>query len=132
MRTIALTGAGQATAFAYEGDKAKCVLSRNFLVEEKSGTLAAIYVDGWYRDDPLFERVTALEDGDCIVSQLADLLPYLSSRYFSVFFGEAGWRSKIAILTAQGSLRTVFNLYFVGPDHRLRGHSMPAWWPCTG
>ena len=114
MHIITLTGAGQATAFAYETAKASCLLSRNFLIEEKSGTLAAIYVDGWFRADPLFARAMAMEESDCVVSQLEDLLPYINSQYFTVFFGEAGWRTKVAILIAQDSLRLVLNLYFVG------------------
>ena len=114
MHIITLTGAGQATAFAYETAKASCLLSRNFLMEEKSGTLAAIYVDGWFRDDPLFARAMAMEKSECIVSHLEDLLPYINSQYFTVFFGEAGWRTKTAILIVQDSLRMVLNLYFVG------------------
>lgn len=114
MHAVTLTGAGQATAFAYESDKASCLISRNFLTEEKSGTLAAVYVDGWFREDPLYARAMAMEDGECVMERLEGLLPSLSSQYFTTFFGEAGWRTKIAVVAVQDSLRMVLNLYFVG------------------
>ena len=113
MHAVTLTGAGQATAFAYEADKANCLISRNFLTEEKSGTLAAVYVDGWFHQDPLYARAMAMGDGDCVVERLEGLLPSLSSQYFTMFFGEAGWRTKVAILAVQDSLRMVLNLYFL-------------------
>lgn len=45
---VRLIGAGQVTAFAYESAKVNCLLSRNFLSEEKGGMLAAAYVDRWF------------------------------------------------------------------------------------
>ncbi len=119
MHTVILTGAGQATAFAYKNDKASCLISRNFLTEEMSGTLAAVYVDGWFREDPLYVRTMAMADGDCVVERLEGLIPFLSAQYFTTFFGEAGWRTKIAILAVQDSLRMVLNLYFGGDDAGL-------------
>lgn len=113
MHIVMLIGAGQATAFAYEAARAHCLLSRNFLAEEKSGTLAAIYADGRFREDPLFGRVMKMGENDCVVSQLEDSLSGMSSQYLTAFFGEAGWRTKVAILIVQGSLRMVLNLYFV-------------------
>lgn len=112
LNVVRSAGAGQVTAFAYEADRVTCLLSRNFLSEDKGGTLAAAYVEGWFRDDPLFERAMAMDAGDCAVERLEDLIPRLSPNYFDMFFGGAGFRTKVAVLVAQGSLKMVLNLYF--------------------
>ena len=104
-------GAAQVTAFSYEADMANCLLSRNFLSEERGGTLAAAYVDGWFREDPLFKRARAMEDGECAVVRLESLLPELDEKYGSMFFGAPGFRTKTAILLAQDSRRMILNLY---------------------
>ncbi|BBD99958.1 LuxR family transcriptional regulator [Sphingobium amiense] len=104
-------GAAQVTAFSYEADRASCLLSRNFLSEEKGGTLAAAYVDGWFREDPLFRRARAMDDGECAVVRLESLLPELDENYVSMFFGAPGFRTKTAILVAQDSRRMILNLY---------------------
>lgn len=104
-------GAAQVTAFSYEADMATCLLSRNFLSEEKGGTLAAAYVDGWFREDPLFKRARAMDDGECAVVRLESLLPELGEKYVSMFFGAPGFRTKTAILVAQDSRRMILNLY---------------------
>ena len=111
---VKLTGAGQVTAFAYRPEEVSCLLSRNFLSEDKGGTLAATYLDGWFRDDPLFERAMAMTGNDCAVEHLENLLPRISSRYLTMFFGAPGFRTKVAILVAQDSLKMVLNLYFEG------------------
>lgn len=111
---VRVTGAGQVTAFGYEQDQANCLLSRNFLSEEKGGTLAATYVDGWFRDDPLFKQVMEMGEDGCAVRQLEDLLPCLSPSYFAMFFGGPGFRTKVAVLVAQPPLKMALNLYFEG------------------
>ena len=113
LHIVTVIGADQATAFAYERAKASCLLSRNFLTEEMSGTLAAVYVDGWYFQDPLFAQVMAMDDDVCVVKKLEGLLPSMSSEYFTIFFGDAGWRTKVAIIISQQHLKMVLNLYFV-------------------
>lgn len=113
-KIAALIGAGQLTAFAYDESKASCLISRNLLIEEDNPTLAAIYVDGWYHQDPLFGQVMALPDGTTSVQRLEDLLPAISDEYYEIFFGKAGWRTKISIMVAMRPLRMVLNLYFGG------------------
>lgn len=120
MRAVNLTGAGQATAFGYEEGRARCMISRNFLTEEMSLTLAAIYVDGWFRHDPLYARALEMADCECVVERLEGLLPSLSAEYVRTFFGKAGWRTKVAVLAVHGTLRMVLNLYFVSDDPTRR------------
>lgn len=109
---VLLIGAAQVTAFSYETGTANCLLSRNFLSDEKAGTLAAAYVDGWFREDPLFKRAMAMQEGETAVVALEALLPELDERYLSMFFGAPGFRTKTAILVAEGPRRMTLNLYF--------------------
>jgi DNA-binding CsgD family transcriptional regulator len=115
MSVVQLTGASQVTAFAYHPDKVECLVSRNFQSDDEGGILAAAYLDGGFRDDPLYRRAIAMDPGECIVERLEDLLPRISSRYLAMFFGSAGFRTKIATMVAQDSLRMVANLYFREP-----------------
>jgi DNA-binding CsgD family transcriptional regulator len=119
LEIVRVMGAGQVAAFAYRPEEVSCLLTRNFLAEDKGGTLAATYLDGWFREDPLFERVIAMTDNDCTVERLEDLLPRISSRYLTMFFGTPGFRTKIAVVVAQDSFKMVLNLYFEGDiaDH---------------
>ena len=114
LHTVEVIGAGQVTAFAYESAGVRCLLSRNFLSEDKGGALAAAYLDGWYREDPLFQRAKAMEENSCAVERLEDLLPDISSQYLATFFCAPGFRTKVAVLVAQGPLRLALNLYFAG------------------
>lgn len=119
LEVVTLTGADQATAFSYQETKASCLMSRNFRSEERSETLASVYVEDWYREDPLFRRCLAIDGDACCVERLEDLLPSYGPQYYRLFFGDEGWRTKVAILVVQGSLRMALNLYF-GPPNRHR------------
>ena len=112
LQVVKFMGAGQVTAFAYEPTKASCILSRHFLSAATGGVLTAAYLDGWFRDDPLFKRAMALRENDYAVERLEDLLSALSSRYLTRFISSAGFQTKVAVLIAQGPLRMVLNLYF--------------------
>lgn len=122
LQVVGLIGARQVTVFAYEPEKVSCLLSRNFLWEPNGRALSAAYLDGWFRDDPLFARVMEMEDNQCLVECLEDLMPSISSQYHAMFFGAAGFRTKVAVLVAQTSLRMVLNLYFedeITPSHDI-------------
>lgn len=112
LQVVKLTGAGQVTAFAYDSARVECLLCHNFLIQDRRETLAADYLDGWYRDDPLFERTIAMGQNDCAVERLEDLLPCVSSRYLKKFFGIGGFRTKVAVRLSQNSVKMVLNLYF--------------------
>lgn len=107
-----LTGAKQVTAFAYEASGVRCILSQNFVSDDKGEALAAAYVDGAFRDDPLSRRALEIADNDCSVERLDDYRSSLSRKYLQVFFDAVGLRTKVAAIVAQDSLRMVLNLYF--------------------
>lgn len=112
LKIVRLTGAGQVAAFAYQPEQVSCLLTRNFMSEDKGGTLAATYMDGWFRDDPLFQQAMEMVQDDCVVQQLEDLLPGIGAQYLKTFFGAPGFRTKISVLVSQDSFRMVMNLYF--------------------
>lgn len=116
-----LVGAAQVTAFSYEPHKVNCLLSRNFLSEVRGGALAAAYLDGGYREDPLFGRALALEENACIVVPLEEVLAGISQRYLTTFFSAPGFGTKVAVLVAQGPLKLVLNLYFEEGDAHHEG-----------
>ncbi len=105
-------GIGQVTAFAYNADRADCLLSRNFSSEKRGETLAAAYVDGRFREDPLYRQVMGLDENYCTVCRLDELMPNIKPLYFAQFFRAAGFRTKTAVLVAQDSLRLVLNIYY--------------------
>lgn len=126
LEVVKLTGAGQVTVFAYEPTKVDCLLSRNFLSDEKGRALATAYIDGSFRHDPLCERAMAMRDNDCTVKRLEDLHAGISAQYYDTFFHGVGFSTKIAVLVAQGPLRMVLNLYFsdnhpIPQDHERTG-----------
>lgn len=109
---VRFTGAGQVTIFSYEKDNVNCLLSRNFLSEDRGGILAAAYIEGWFRNDPLFTRAMAMKDKECAVVRLENILPRISSQYLTLFFGAAGFHTKMSVLVADGPTRMALNLYF--------------------
>lgn len=112
MEVMALIGASQITAFSYEKDRVECLLSRNFISNEMGGTLAALYLGGWYQRDPLYGEILKLADGTCTVRRLDEMAADMDPDYLATFFDRPGFRSKLAIIVAQRSLRMVLNLYF--------------------
>ncbi len=120
---VRLIGAGQTTAYAYELAKVKCLLSSNFMSDDKGGTLAATYLDGWFREDPLYEQSMDMVINECFVEQLDDLLPSMNPLYRAIFFDAPGFKTKVAVLVAQGSLRMVLNLYFADDISDNAAHS---------
>ena len=73
-RLVALVeriGADQVMVFAYEADRARCLISRNFDERALGQHLAEDYLDGWFRQDPLFRLAMDLEEGHGRVVRLA-------------------------------------------------------------
>lgn len=113
MEVIEFLGASQVTAFVYGPDKVQCLLSRNFISDDKGGSLAAAYLEGWYRHDPLYRQIMEAGDSSCEVQRLDDLKPHIEQAYLERFFGAPGFRDKTAILIVDGMFRMVLNIYFI-------------------
>jgi DNA-binding CsgD family transcriptional regulator len=109
---VSKASAVQVTAFAYSPTKVECLLSRNFLSEAKGGALAAAYLDGWFRNDPVFDRLIAMNGNQCIVERLEDMLPAIDSKYLAKFFDKPGFRTKTTVLVTRDPFRMALNLYY--------------------
>ncbi|MDK3019148.1 helix-turn-helix transcriptional regulator [Pseudodonghicola flavimaris] len=106
---VVATGAVQVMVFAYDADHAACLLSRNFRAQALGGALAESYLDGWYRQDPLYARVLALAPGALSVVTGGAPGP---EDYRLRFFERPGLAGKTAVLAAGARLRLVLNLYW--------------------
>lgn len=104
-------GAAQVMVFSYQPDHAACLLSRNFNARALGGALAQEYLDGWFRTDPLFARVMALQPGGLDLTAGGDAVP---EDYRSRFFDRPGLEGKTAVLAAGARLRLTVNFYWTG------------------
>ncbi len=104
-------GSDQVMIFAYAEDRASCLLSWNFTQSQLGSRLAADYLDGWYRDDPLWPRVLAASPGTVEPCRLEDVLPLMSEAYRQRFFTRPGIERKDAVLAVGEGRRLILNLY---------------------
>lgn len=102
-------GAAQIMVFSYAPDHAACLLSRNFRAGALGARLAAEYLEGWFRLDPLYQDVLALEAGK---SRPGDPGDRLSADYRARFFEAPDLTGKTATLIAGDRLRLAVNLYW--------------------
>lgn len=116
---VGTTGADQIMIFAYHADRASCLMSCNFGHEPLGQRLAAEYLAGWYRRDPLFERVRNLDVGTMEQHRLADLAALIPAEYSRRFYDVPGLCDKRSVLVAGARLRIQVNLYWrqSAPDH---------------
>lgn len=115
LEMVEATGAAQIMVFSYTLDHAACLLSRNFRAGALGARLAAEYLDGWYREDPLFADVLALEGGQ---SRPGDPGDRMSADYRARFFEAPDLSGKSATLIAGERLRLAVNLYWAGDAAR--------------
>jgi len=104
-------GSDQVMVFAYTGDHASCLLSWNFTQSQLGSRLAADYLDGWYRQDPLCARVLAAKPRTVELCRLGDVLPLMAPDYRERFFTRPGIEHKDAVLAAGEARRLILNLY---------------------
>ncbi|MCO0613234.1 helix-turn-helix transcriptional regulator [Lutimaribacter sp. EGI FJ00015] len=106
------TGAAQVMIFSYTPDAAACLLSRNFRAKALGARLGAEYLQGWFRQDPLFEVLLSLPTGALRRVESGDVLPDMSSAYRSRFYDRPGLQGKTAILATGAKLKLAVNLYW--------------------
>lgn len=118
-------GADQCMVFAYAPDNARCLLARNFRAGARGRRLAATYVDGWFRADPLYREALAMPEGGCRVVPMAAIADAMSEAYRERFFAAPGLSGKIAVLTTSHGLRLAVNLYRGKADYQGVFAAMP-------
>jgi DNA-binding CsgD family transcriptional regulator len=108
---IEATGARQVMVFDLTADRALCLMSRNFRRDGLGEALAAQYLDGWFREDPLLSALLALSPGQRAVHRVAANAPSMPAAYRERFFEAPGLSGKTAVLAAGAARRLIVNLY---------------------
>ena len=104
-------GIDQIMIFSVANAGASCLLSRHFRRSALAGQLAATYLDGWFRHDPLLPELTALPAGSVETRHLADFAGRMGADYRRIFFDTPGLASKTTLLCAGERLRLFVSLY---------------------
>lgn len=111
LELIADLGVDQVMVFAYGPDHAACLMARNFGQTRLGQRLASDYLDGWFRQDPLFAQVLALSPGQVGALRIDSGTSPMSATYRARFYDDPGLEGKLAVLAAGGVLRLAINLY---------------------
>lgn len=106
------TGAAQVMIFGYTPDAATCLLSRNFRAKALGVRLGEEYLQGWFREDPLFEVVFATKPGALLRVQSDEIADRMSPDYRARFYDRPGLQGKTALLAVGNNLRLAVNLYW--------------------
>lgn len=109
-------GIDQIMIFSISDEGASCLLSRHFRRSSLAGQLAATYLDGWFRHDPLLPELLTLPAGSVETRHMADLGRQMSADYRRIFFDTPGLASKTSLLCAGERLRLFVSLYQSEPD----------------
>ncbi|MDX5382521.1 MAG: LuxR C-terminal-related transcriptional regulator [Rhodobacterales bacterium] len=110
-------GADQVMIFSYDADHAACLMARNFRQYRTGRRLAADYLDGWFRQDPLFLRALQQVAGEVDVLRIDTLDSPMGAEYRARFFDEPGLSGKLSVLAAGTNLRLAINLYRAGIEN---------------
>jgi DNA-binding CsgD family transcriptional regulator len=111
LELIADLGADQAMVFSYRGDHAACLMARNFRQAQMGQRLASDYLDGWFRQDPLFEQVLVLLPGQVEVMRIDPHTSVMPTAYRARFYDHPGLQGKVTVLVAGEGFRLAINLY---------------------
>lgn len=101
----------QIMVFSVSGEGASCLVSRHFQRSLLGQRLAAEYLDGWFREDPLFPELMMIGPDEVVLRRLEDFVHLMSPDYRRKFFDAPKLRGKTALLCAGRSARLTVNLY---------------------
>lgn len=107
-------GAAQLMVFAYAPERARCLMARNFDAGALGQHLAEDYLDGWFREDPLYRAALDLPEGAARVIGMGALESGFSPDYRARFYARPGIGGKTAVLVAGEGLRLAVNFYWRG------------------
>lgn len=103
------TGARQVMVFDLAGGVAHCLLSQNYRRVGVGETLAALYLEGWFRQDPLLPALMALQPGERALHHVDATTT--KGDYRRLFYDEPGLAGKTAVLAAGVRRRLIVNFY---------------------
>ena len=101
----------QIMVFSIGAQGASCLLSRHFREGVLADVLAAQYLDGWYREDPLLPQLLAAEPDTITLHRLEEIQSGMSDAYRKVFFNAPGLQAKTTVMGVRRDLRLFISLY---------------------
>jgi DNA-binding CsgD family transcriptional regulator len=104
-------GFDQVMVFSIASERASCLLSRHFTRTALAGRLAARYLDGWYRRDPLLPELLSAPEGTVTLRRLDEIAHSIDDDYRHIFFDAPGLLSKTTLIAAGERLRLFVSFY---------------------
>ncbi|MCB1337622.1 MAG: helix-turn-helix transcriptional regulator [Maritimibacter sp.] len=108
---VATLGVDQIMVFALDCDHARCLLSYHFSNAALAGKLAAAYLDGWFRRDPLLPALLASAPNTVELRAFETVAGEMDDDYRKRFFDAPGLVAKTTILAVGERLRLFVSLY---------------------
>ena len=106
-----IIGADQCMIFSYDKGHARCYFSYNARMNEKGKFLSIQYINGGFRDDPLYTRTLALHERDFEVWNFAALRQQMKPKYIETFFNGPGLIDKISIVMSGSDAKLCVSFY---------------------
>ncbi|WP_298864258.1 helix-turn-helix transcriptional regulator [uncultured Sulfitobacter sp.] len=101
----------QIMVFSIEAQGASCLLSRHFREGALADVLAAQYLDGWYKQDPLLPKLLAAEPDTITLCTFEQIQSGMSDAYRQIFFDAPGLYAKTTLIGVRRDLRLFISLY---------------------
>lgn len=108
-------GIDQIMVFSIGDAQASCLLSRHFSETALADMLASMYLDGWYKHDPLLPELLAAQSGTVALRHLDEISAKMDADYHQKFFDAPGLLTKTTLLCVAGNLRLFVSLYQTVP-----------------
>lgn len=114
----------QIMVFSIGAHGASCLLSRHFREGALADVLAAQYLDGWYKADPLLPQLLAAEPDTITLRTFEQIQSEMNDAYRRIFFDAPGLHAKTTVMGVRRDLRLFISLYqedlmTVQPDQTL-------------
>ncbi|MDF0602072.1 helix-turn-helix transcriptional regulator [Psychromarinibacter sp. C21-152] len=104
-------GVDQIMVFAISADAARCLFSRHFANAALAGDLAAAYLEGGYRDDPLLPALKDAPRDSVEMHRLEDMATRMDADYRHRFFDAPGLSAKTTVIAVGDTLRLFVSFY---------------------
>lgn len=105
------TGARQVMVFDVSADRARCLLSCNYSAGHVGEAMAAQYLDGAFRRDPLLPELLSLAPGSLQLRGLGAESAGVDPDYWETLFARPGLAGKLSVLAAGATRRLFVNFY---------------------
>lgn len=108
-------GVDQLMIFSISEHQATCLMSRHFSQAALADELATMYLDGWYKRDPLLHELLSSPAGTVKLRRLDEVSKNMDADYRQKFFDIPGLLTKTTLLSVERDLRLFISLYQTAP-----------------